>query len=80
VPDGSSLPLSEQDIRRAADETIDRYGGEALTHAANQISAFNSKGFYAIGKAWQLIREEIRMRQEFERYTQALDRNVLLSE
>ena len=42
------------------------YGAQALSEAARQVSALNSKGFYALAATWQQIRHKIVERQQLE--------------
>ena len=42
------------------------HGTQALSEAARQVSALNSKGFYALAATWQQIRHKIVERQQLE--------------
>ncbi len=43
-----------------------QHGAQALSEAARQVSALNSKGFYALAATWQQIRHKIVERQQLE--------------
>lgn len=60
----SNHPLSNDAIEPAAEALIREHGAEALSEAARQVSAFNSKGFYGLAATWQQIRQKIVERQQ----------------
>ena len=51
---------------RAADGCFLEHGAQALSEAARQVSALNSKGFYTLAATWQQIRHKIVERQQLE--------------
>ena len=59
-------PLSNEEVEPAAEALIRQYGARAVSEAARQVSAFNSKGIYALAATWQQIRQEIVERQQRE--------------
>ncbi len=62
----SKHPLSNDAIEPAAEALIREHGAQALSEAARQVSALNSKGFYALAATWQQIRHKIVERQQLE--------------
>ncbi len=62
----SDYPLSNEAIEPAAEALIREHGTQALSEAARQVSALNSKGFYALAATWQQIRHKIVERQQLE--------------
>jgi len=62
----SKHPLSNEAIEPAAEALIREHGTQALSEAARQVSALNSKGFYALAATWQQIRHKIVERQQLE--------------
>lgn len=58
--------LSNEAIEPAAEALIREHGPDALSEAARQVSALNSKGFYALAATWQQIRQKIVERQEHD--------------
>ena len=60
-----SSPLLSNDVIEPAAETLIREHGEAaLSEAARQVSALNSKGLYELAATWQQIRHKIAERQQ----------------
>jgi hypothetical protein len=59
-------PLSNEAIEPAAEALMREHGAQALSEAARQVSALNSKGFYALAATWQQIRHKIVERQQLE--------------
>ena len=59
-------PLSNDEIEPAAEALMREHGAQALSEAARQVSALNSKGFYRLAATWQQIRQEIAERQHRE--------------
>jgi hypothetical protein len=53
-------------IEPAAEALIREHGPQAVSEAARQVSALNSKGFYALAATWQQIRHKIVERQQLE--------------
>jgi hypothetical protein len=62
----SKHPLSNEAIEPAAEALIQEHGAQALSEASRQVSALNSKGFYALAATWQQIRHKIVERQQLE--------------
>ncbi len=62
----SKHPLSNEAIESAAEALIREHRTQALSEAARQVSALNSKGFYALAATWQQIRHKIVERQQLE--------------
>jgi hypothetical protein len=62
----SDYPLSNEAIEPAAEALIREHGTQALSEAARQVSALNSKGFYALAATWQQIRHKIVEQQQLE--------------
>jgi len=62
----SKHPLSNEAIEPAAEALIREHGAQALSEAARQVSALNSKGLYALAATWQQIRHKIVERQQRE--------------
>ena len=58
--------LSNDAIEPAAEALIREHGTQALSEAARQVSALNSKGLYALAAAWQQIRHKIVEQQQRE--------------
>jgi len=64
-----STPLvSKEAIEPAAEALIREHGAAAVSEAARQVSALNSKGFYALAATWQQIRQKIVERQQLEEF------------
>lgn len=61
---GSNFPAANDAIEPAAEALIREHGAEALSEAARQVSALNSKGFYGLAATWQQIRQKIVERQQ----------------
>ena len=59
-------PLSNEAIEPAAEALMREHGAQALSEAARQVSALNSKGFYGLAATWQQIRHKIVERQQLE--------------
>ena len=59
---------SNDAIEPAAEALIREHGAQALSEAARQVSALNSKGFYALAATWQQIRQKIVERQQREEH------------
>ena len=57
-------PLSNDAIEPAAEALMREHGADALSEAARQVSALNSKGFYGLAATWQQIRHKIAERQQ----------------
>ncbi len=78
------LPISGEQVARAAEEMIAQHGDSALVEADKQIRTCESEGFDYVAETWKLIREVIRDTQQFdtttERYERALNKGVFLSE
>ncbi len=62
----SKRPLSNEAIEPAAEALMREHGTQALSEAARQVSALNSKGFFALAATWQQIRHKIVERQQLE--------------
>jgi hypothetical protein len=62
----SKHPLSNEAIEPAAEALMREHGTQALSEAARQVSALNSKGFYALAATWQQIHHKIVERQQLE--------------
>ena len=62
----SDYPLSSEAIELAAEAFIREHGAQALSEAARQVSALNSKGFYTLAATWQQIHHKIVERQQLE--------------
>jgi hypothetical protein len=62
----SNYPLSNDAIEPAAEALIREHGPDALSEAARQVSALNSKGFYGLAATWQQIRQKIVERQQHD--------------
>ncbi len=62
----SKQPLTNESIEPAAEALMREHGAEAVSEAARQVSALNSKGFYALAATWQQIRHKIVERQQLE--------------
>jgi hypothetical protein len=62
----SNHPLSNESIEPAAEALMREHGAQAVSEAARQVSALNSKGFYALAATWQQIRHKIVERQQLE--------------
>jgi hypothetical protein len=58
------LLLSNDTIEPAAEALMREHGAGALSEAARQVSALNSKGFYGLAATWQQIRHKIAERQQ----------------
>lgn len=59
-------PLSNSEIEPAAEALMREHGARALSVAARQVSALNSKGLYRLAATWQQIRQRIAERQQSE--------------
>ena len=57
-------PLPKEAIEPAAEALMREHGADALSEAARQVSALNSKGLYALAATWQQIRQKIVERQQ----------------
>ena len=68
----SKHPLSNEAIEPAVEALMREHGAEALSEAARQVSALNSKGFYGLAATWQQIRHKIAERQQREELHMAL--------
>ena len=62
----SSPLLSNDAIEPAAEALIREHGVDAVSEAARQVSALNSKGLYELAATWQQIRHRIAERQQLE--------------
>ena len=62
----SKHPLSNESIEPAAEALMREHGAAAVSEAARQVSALNSKGFYSLAATWQQIRHKIVERQQLE--------------
>ncbi len=60
----SNHPLSNDAIEPAAEALIREHDPDAVSEAARQVSALNSKGFYGLAATWQQIRQKIVERQQ----------------
>ena len=85
VPSITPLPLSDLDLRRAAEEMIAEHGDVALTQAEERVRALTAEGFDSIAKTWERIAGAIREMQrtktrQADGYRRALERGVTLSE
>ena len=54
------LPLSDEDIKRAATNMIRTYGSGATAKAEDYIERLNSKESYSLAKTWEVIGDKIR--------------------
>jgi len=59
----TTLPIDDQGIVRAAEETIDDYGSHALSKATKRAQELRSEGFESVANTWDLICEVIKDRQ-----------------
>ena len=57
------LPLSDEDMKRAAADMIRIYGSEATAKAEEYIERLNSAKFYSLANTWEVIRDKIRQVQ-----------------
>ncbi len=69
-------PLSNDAIEPAAEALMREHGSQALSEAARQVSALNSKGFYGLAATWQQIRHKIAERQQREAFPGAWPQNI----
>ena len=80
----TSLPMSDDQIVRAAEAMIAEHGSEALANAIRSADALRSQGFDSVAATWELICEVIRDLQEADLksadYKTALGKSVFLSE
>ncbi len=53
-------PLSDEHIKRAAEDMIRRHGSEATAKAEEYIEGLNSMESYSLAKTWEVIRDKIR--------------------
>ncbi len=78
------LPISGEQVARAAEEMIAHHGDSALVEADKQIRTCESEGFDYVAETWKLIREVVRDTQQSktttEGYRKALYKGVHLSE
>ena len=72
--------LTREQITRAAEELIIVHGEDAYDRASEEVSQLITAGAFVEAGSWQLIRDQILRRQEANRYLEALDRSVMLSE
>jgi len=63
LPSISPLPLSDLELRRAAEEIIAEHGDVALTQAEEHVRALTAEGFDSIAKTWERIADAIREMQ-----------------
>ncbi len=54
------LPLSDEDLERAATDMIRIYGSGATAKAEEYVERLNSKESYSLAKTWEAIRDKIR--------------------
>ena len=85
MPSNTPLPLSDLDLRRAAEEMIAEHGDVALTQAEERVRALTAEGFDSLAKTWERIAGAIREMQGTETgqtdgYRAALRKGVLISE
>ena len=85
MPSITPLPLSDLDLRRAAEEIIAEHGDAALTQAEERVRALTAEGFDSIAKTWERIAGAIREMQRTETgqadgYRRALEKGVSMSE
>ncbi len=66
--------LSSEVIEPAAEALIREHGDKALSEAALQVSALNSKGYYSLATTWQQIRHKIVERQQQDSRTPSKQR------
>ncbi len=81
----TALPLSKEDLRRAAEEVIAQYGGAALPRVEQRVQALRAEGYLSVAKTWELIGDVVAEAQRgrsdtLKGYLAALDRGVCLSE
>ena len=82
----SALPLSwtDAEIRGAAMDMIATHDRFAIAKAEAIIRRLKSEGLFSLARTWELIRdkiEELRHKEpNFAPYSEALERNVFLSE
>ena len=78
------LPIDSEQVARAAEEMIAKHGDSALAQTDEQIRTCESEGYGHVAKTWKLIREVVRDAQQSasttERYNEALNKGVFLSE
>lgn len=80
-----ALPLSFEDLQRAADNLVAEHGGAAAATARARAEELRSQGFEALALTWQLIEKAVRSRLgaapvDGSAYLEALRRGVFLSE
>ncbi len=54
------LSLSDEHIKRAAEDMIRIHGSKAAATAEEYIDGLNSEGLHSLAKTWEVIREKIR--------------------
>ena len=67
MPPALPFQLSDEDITRAAKDTIRTYGKGAAVKAEEYVDNLNSEGSQSLAKTWELIRERIKKKQEEDR-------------
>ncbi len=66
--------MSDEHIKRAAEDMIRRHGSEATAKAEEYIEGLNSERLYALAKRLEVIRDKIRELQEDQHLCQAIGR------
>ena len=74
------LFLSDEQIRRAAEEMLEKHGDGSLSVVTEQIGILRSEGYDSFADHWQMVYEEIARLKDTEGYRNALSRYVTLSE
>lgn len=74
------LFLSNDQIRRAAEDMLQKHGDGSLSVVTEQIGILRSEGYDSFADHWQMVYDEIARIQGSEGYSDALSRYVTLSE
>lgn len=74
------LFLSDQQIRRAAEEMLDKHGEGCLGIVTEQIGILRSEGYDSFADHWQLVYDEITRMRDASGYRAAMSKYVTLSE
>ncbi len=74
------LFLSHEQIRRAAEEMLEKHGDGSLGVVTEQIGILRSEGFDSFADHWQMVYDELARMKGTEGYSDALSRYVTLSE
>ena len=74
------LFLSDEQIRRAAEEMLEKHGDGSLGVVTEQIGILRSEGYDSFADHWQMVYDEITRIRDAEGYRGALSKYVTLSE